>query len=265
MKTTLHTYSFDTDRPGDREPYYQLKTRLEKTPGRGHRMHAIKPPGASEPKEGEIILEAEFLFENQWNSNVGRVFDWYEEAVFSYGKERKNIKRGHYLEITAEMADIRRRTLKCGYTGAQFPETTTPRFNLTEQALSNAYLKETELHLLRLIPVCDEFRTRREPLTEAELAIVFPKYLEARTKASAEVRAKQKDEVLTEFARDQRRATMERDGKLWLLEHGMQLENVIFYNHTESFSFGWRSAYTGKVREKVLELLKTFPFPYDVK
>lgn len=265
MKTTLKTYFYDTDRPQDREPYYQLKTRLEKTPGRGHKMHALKSPGSSEPKEGEIILETDFLFENQWNSNVGRVFDWYEEAVFSYGKERANIKRGHYLEITPEMVSIRATTLKCGYTGAQFPDTTTPRFNLTQAALGSPYLKESELYLLRLARVCDEYRVNREPLTEEELKIVLPKYIDAQTKATGKVRDEQREGILKNFEKVTSNATLERDGMLWLLDHGMQLENVIFYNHTRSFSFGWRTPYTGEARLKILDLLKQFPFEYDVK
>jgi hypothetical protein len=127
----------------------RFEATLRNTPGRGHKMYAIKSGNDYNFETGIIELETEFLFENQWNSNVGRVFDWYEEAVFdSRGKERKNIKRGHYLEITPEMAEIRRNTLKCGYTGQQFPAAKGYIFNETENALGSPYLKESELHAL---------------------------------------------------------------------------------------------------------------------
>lgn len=268
LKTALHTYNFDTDKPEDREPWYQLKTRLEKTPGRGHRMHAIKSDSNFNPEPGEIELEPEHLFENQWNSNVGRVFDWYEEAIFSYGKERKNIKRGHYLDITPEMIEVRNKTLKCGYTGDQFivtEGTPTPIFNTRQSALGSPYLKESELHLLRLLPVSQEWTGKREPLTPAERDYLLPLYIVAQTKTQGEARKEQLAEVEAEYAKASGLAKTEYEGKLWLLSNGVNLENCIFYSHTGRFCFGWRNPFTGAAREALLAALKKFPFDYDVK
>lgn len=272
VKTTLHTYSFDLDRVEDREPYHQLKHKLLNTPGRGHRMHAIKTNHDFNPEAGEIELEPEHLFENQWNANVGRVFDWYEEAIFSpyNGKENKLIKRGHYLDITPEMVEIRQNTLKCGYTGDQFfwdhkQDGERPKFNTRQSALGSCYLKESELHLLRLLPVCEEFTGKRAELTPEERDYLLPLYIAAQTKTTGEAREKQLAEINAEFEKDHALAVMERDGKLWLLSNGVPLENVIFYTHTGRFNFGWRSPFTGAARDALLAALAKFPFPYDVK
>jgi len=273
MKTTLHTYNYDTNNPkhfGPDGEWTKLAIMLEHTPGRGHKMHSLKDKGF-EPDPGEIELEPECLFQNQWNSNVGRVFDWYEEAVFGPYREMANIKRGHYLDITPEMIAIRKNTLKCGYTGMQFPiETDSPLapvfvFNTTLQALGSPYLKESELYLLRLLPVCDEFVTDREPLTEEERAYLLPLYIQAQTKTNGNKRVKQTTKIKADYERAVSVATTERDGFLWLLENGVSLENCIFYEHTGRFGFGWRSPYPEVARAVLLEALAKFPYPYDVK
>jgi hypothetical protein len=270
IETVLHTYDYNTNNATDCEPWYQLKTRLEKEPARGHRMHSIKPPGEHEQEAGKIVLEAEHLFQNQWNSDKGRVFDWYEEALFnSRGQPMNNIKRGHWLEITPAMIAVRRDTLKCGYTGQQFCRFDFPensfRLNVTDQCLGSPYLKETELHLCRLLPVCEEWTTKREELTEAEREYLLPLYIKAQTRTNTAARDKQRAKVLKDFAAATATATAERDGYLWLLDHGVQTENCIFYSHTGRFAFGWRSPYTGKAREALLAAVAKFPFPYDVK
>jgi len=265
MKTVLHTYNFDLDNPAHREPYHQLKLKLEKTPGRGHKMHAIKPPGeARDYDPGEIELETEFLFENQWNANIGRVFDWWEEYVVN----RPLIKRGHYLEITPEMVAIRRDTLKCGYTGQQFPAADfadKPKFNTTHQALGNCFLKESELHLVRLLPVSDEFTGKREPLTDAERDWLLPLYVAAQSKTQGEKRAKQIEEVKRKHDKEAALALTERDGMLWLLEHGVNIENCIFYDHTNTFCFGWRSPYGANAEQALQEAINGFPYQYEIK
>ena len=79
MKTTLHVYDYDTN---DRSTWPKLEgwsepdaarfeAVLRQTPGRGHKMRALRMAGTEEPAAGEIHLETEHLFQNQWNSNKG--------------------------------------------------------------------------------------------------------------------------------------------------------------------------------------------------
>lgn len=274
MKTKIHTYFFNLANAPEREPYHQLKTRLNaevKAGRRGHCLNVIAMPGNEERNRqslvkaaetaGSLTLETERLFCNQWNSvEAGRVFDWYE----GINHENRLLKFGHWLEITPEMDAIRRDTLKCGYTGHQFPASSGMAFNTTAQALGSCYLKEEALHLLRLVPIWADDRPRAK-LTEAERDYLLPLYLAAQTQSRGDVREKQRAEVEAEFAKDTELARMEYEGKLWLLDHGVNLENVIFYTHTARFSFGWRNAYGKAAAQAMRKALDGFPFDFDIK
>jgi hypothetical protein len=60
-------------------------------------------------------------------------------------------------------------------------------------------------------------------------------------------------------------ATAERDGMAWLHTRGFSLDNVIYYNHTEQFGFGWRNGVSASVESKLLDVLSEFSFPYTIK
>lgn len=274
MKTKIHTYAFDLNDAMQREPYCQLKARLNaeiKAGTRGHCLNVFDMPGEESRKHrqmvrdaeqaGTLTLETKHLFNNQWNSvEAGRVFDWYE----GINPDNRLLKFGHYLEITPAMVAIRRETLKCGYTGQQFPASAGMSFNTTAQALASPYLKEDKLHLLRLLPVCDADKTRAE-LTEAEREELLPLYLAAQTKLRGELREKQRAEVTAEFEKDSRLARTEYEGRIWLLDHGVNLENCIFYTHTGRFGFGWRTPYGAKAAQAMREALAGFPFAFDIQ
>lgn len=277
MKTKIHTYSLDLNRAEDREPYHQLKTRLSaevKAGKRGHCHNVISVPchesrvwgdgvKAAE-SSGVLTLETEHLFGNQWNSvEAGRVFDWYE----GINVNNRLLKFGHWLEITPEMEAVRRETFACGYTGKQFSRAEADAlggFNVTPGGLRGFALKESELHLLRLLPIWPE-ADRRQPLTAAERERLLPLYIQERERVDAEAREKQRAEVLTEFDAEQAKAIAERDGKLWLLDRGIRLENVIFYSHTGRFSFGWREPYGPNAAASLAKSLEGFPFAFDIK
>lgn len=133
------------------------------------------------------------------------------------------------------------------------------------------YLKETELHLTRLLPVDRSgVGAKREPLTAGELTHLLPIYREAQregsaTRASA-AKAKARENVLAKFAKATADATTERDGMLWLLDRGIGTGNVIFYPHTGRFGFGWRSdGLSPEQTSVVLDYISEFPFPYDIQ
>ena len=274
MKTKIHTYSFDLNDPAQREPYIQLSERLKaevKLRQRGHCMNVIAGYDAEARKWGEVVkaaesagvltLETKHLFDNQWNSvEAGRVFDWYEGINF----ENRLLKFGHWLEITPEMMAVRRNTVACGYTGQQFPADCGMTFNTTPAGLGSFGLKESELSMLRLLPVWPE-GVRRKELTAAEREELLPLYIAARQEGQAKQRAKQRAEVEAEYVKDCALAEMEHKGKLWLLDRSMTLENVIFYNHTARFSFGWRTAYGPKSAAALADALKGFPYAFDIQ
>ena len=57
----------------------------------------------------------------------------------------------------------------------------------------------------------------------------------------------------------------ERSGLLWLLDHGCEIENVIYYSHTRRFCVGWRHALTPAAISTWLDVLCEFPYGYDIK
>src|SRR6266436_1174217 len=103
LQTKIHTYKFDVSQPDQAREYEALCARL-KEDGR-HFFNVLAIPGHGEHKvnAGEITLEPACIFSNQWNSDQGRVFDWYEGIY-----PNRKIKSGHWLEITEEMRQVRR-------------------------------------------------------------------------------------------------------------------------------------------------------------
>lgn len=274
MKTKLHHYSF----PSAKHPGYIAMVReIESNgpEGRGRQMHCF---GSGEfnaelnDKQNagtieEVELDPSCLFENQWNetdaSGNRRLFDWYLEYLSNSSQ-----KRGHWLEITAEMTAARSETKKCGYCGKHYGPYHEPApGEFCTACLDSAYLKEGELHLLRLLPLVG--LQDRGKLTSSERAALLPLYVERQT-TGADSRAKQRRDkqradVVKEYASDSANIKAEHDGKLWLWEKGFDLENVIYYNHTGKFCFGWRSPLSDSVVSKLLDVISEFPFPYEIK
>lgn len=56
---------------------------------------------------------------------------------------------------------------------------------------------------------------------------------------------------------------VKRDGELWLLDHGFDAENAIYYSHTGRWAFGWRKLIPDGLRSRMLDHLSEFPFDYD--
>lgn len=273
MKTTLHHYSFDISKPEQKKLYFAMVHEIESNgpEARGHKMHSISDrfkaskAGTSEPVE----IETECVFDNQWNSTTDRLFDWFEEAIFRNGIENKTVKRGHWLEITPEMASLRTNTFKCGYCGKHYGPNheEKPSDGFCRACLDNSYLTEDRLHLLRLLPLVGH--QDRDNLTKEELEHLMPLYVARQTtgkdsRAKAK-RDKERADVLADYDSTTKAATIERDGFLWLWDHGMNLDNVIYYSHTGVFCFGWREPVSASVESAILDFISEFPFAYEIK
>jgi hypothetical protein len=192
LGTHLHHYSFDTTKPAELEAYHALCAKLND--GR-HWMHCLglpstmenrrKPHGTTETVE----LETKFLFSNQWNeadhgdTKGRRLFDWYEGIY-----PNTALKAGHYLDITPDMRAVRESTLVCGYCGAHYPDGDGAHIvhgaKFCNRCTDSAYLKETDLCLLRLAPVAEHFPKRAE-LSVEETAVLVPVYARQQTHATA--------------------------------------------------------------------------------
>lgn len=276
LKTILHAYEFDTNEPEGKAAWNAFKAERKKGPYCfGPVFHEM---GSTRLLDGvEIELETKHLFENQWDTapvagiseNGFRVFDWFLQADHGSGLKNsapRGIKRGHYLEQTGEMRELRRNTNCCGYCGYQ--EAAAKGSVFCPKCIDSEYLKESDLKLLRMRPV-DEGSATRPELSEAERAHLLPIYksaqLHGNTERGRRRAEKARADAIAMAEKAIKVAVVERDGMLWLLDNGIDTANVIFYSHTGKFSFGWRRAIGAAVLAGLLEVLPEFPFPYEIK
>lgn len=275
IKTVLHVYSFDIRNADEKAAYVELCAKLKKegarvfctwSGGKGYWL-----PFAKVAKTGLAVeLETSHIFDNQWNtapipgfSEKGyRVFDWAEDYPINMPA---HFKRGHYLVHTVEMAEVRRNTAGCGYCGKQEPAQKGNVF--CPHCIDSEYLNVDNLHLTRMQAV--DCKTDRAELSEAEKAYLLPLYKAAQTHGTTERgRARIKKayvDLHAEFERSTRKATIKRDGFLWLMDHGLNTANVIYYDHTDKFSFGWRNPVDDILVSEILEVISEFPFNYEIK
>jgi hypothetical protein len=278
IKTRIVGYYYDTRKPDEAQAYEEMRKKLKAMIGRGGLMNTSGSGNFSIPagQRQDIFLETEHLFDNQWNAttaqfpNGGRVFDWYQ----TYLDRQPEIKKGYYLEMTPEIAEIRANTFRCGYCGAKYyrPYVMNPgRHQFCTQCLGSRYLEEDRLKMLRLTPVMRIYKKHQDtpPLTPAELAYIKPLYVQAQTtrfKADAE---KQKKALIQERDTAIANAHAKCDGFYRLLNAGINIDNCIFYSHRNDkegeFCFGYSTALNMDVAKELTRKLRGMHFPYPVE
>lgn len=262
ITTTITSYHFDTSDPEQAATYKALADALRVTHGKcfetwgggsGHYNNAWK--------DGvPVELETKHLFNNQWNGVIGgegvRVFDWAQDYPINFSKK---IKRGHYLAMTPAMQAARENRQACGYCGKQYDNPA----QFCTACLDSEFLKEKELHLLRLRPVASN--GKRDALTPKERALILPAYNAAQQTRRDRVAEALRESLAADLQKTIDNKTRETDGKLWLLDHGIDIDNVIYYDHLGRFCFGWRCGLTDDERATLQENLAGFPYLYDFK
>lgn len=275
MKTILRKYEFDVATVAGQDAWKAFKhDRNSSGGGRcfGPVFHEI---GSSYALDGVTLeLDTKHLHDNQWTATEPggkqyRVFDWFLQAHGHHGtppdSSRANIRRGHYLEQTPEMKEIRRNTNACGYCGNQEPAANGAVF--CSKCLDSEYLALENLPLLRFHAVDDT--SNRGPLSPAELDYLLPLYRKAQTFGNSE-RAKARiaaslEAVQKKYEKATRNATNERDGFLWLMGRGIKTSNVIYYDHTETFCFGWQKKLEEPLLGDLLNVISEFRWPYRIE
>lgn len=214
----------------------------------------------------EVNLELQHLFDDQWNTVEGlRLFNKVE-----FVWPNKGICEGFYLRQTPEMIAILQGTSRCGYCGHLAP---VGEKDFCDKCLGSAYLKEPDLHLLRMEPIelpedragGDKKRRTREPLSEGELGQLVPKYIAAQASLRAKEEAATRKALLRDFEKETSIAETKYKGTLWILDAGVSIENMIFYPHEMTFTFGWRNPLSEAVKEAITKKMEGFPYPYRFK
>lgn len=278
IKTVLHHYRFDCSKGEQAKEYSDLiKNTLSKIGFPVWTMHLehgyTANPGGWDFMEkirksnGDIELETEHLFNNQWNSapsatseNGLRLFNWSECNYANL-----DIKEGYWLEQTAEMVEILRNTAACGYCGKQEPMQKGNVF--CPHCLGSEYLTVDNLHLTRMQAV--NVNKDRVKLNQAELDHLIPIYKDAQLhgqgKRGIAKMVKARVDVENDYKKSIRKAETKYKGFSWLLDKGFNVDNVIYYDHVNRFSFGWRSPVDDVLVSELLECISEFPFNYEIK
>lgn len=272
LKTTIHSYFFDTRNTEEKVAYSELAAKLNETNGKCFETWGGNGSHFDRRFIGglDIELDTSSLFNNQWNtapiegvSDKGiRVFDWAQDYPINFDER---IKRGHYLVITDEMREIRRNTLKCRYCGKMEPAA--KGYVFCPHCRGSEYLKEEDLHLTRMMPVDDDSDCPK--LSEAERAHLVPLWKEdqitgnsARGKSRM---AKARQQVADYYSESIRKAEFKRDVATWCLDHGMMPDIAIAYDHTGRVCFGWSKPVDAATLSQLLNVVSELPWSYDIK
>lgn len=281
LKTTLHTFCFDTRTPEGLEGWNAFKEERTLDGTQALRFGPVLS-NCHLPMvkyDGQTVeLEAEKnLFDNQWNmvTEAGGV------RVFDYALQSDNaphaaplsaprgIRRGHWLEQTNEMRALRAGTHKCGYCGAKYGQERAGTF--CDSCIDGEYLDKKELYLLRLLPLSDR-DGKRAPLTQDERNILEPLYTEGRIRGVTERgkarMAKARADLVASRDKTIRIANTRFAGMTWIMDKGFSTDNVIFYDHMANgagvFSFGWRKPLDKETTDTLLDIISEFPFEYEL-
>lgn len=260
MKTKLYYYYLDTSKQEESEIYKNLCEELKSKGLKLFDYISLKNDNESkkywnqikELNNKYIELDTTYIFDNQWNTNNPdlRIFDWQEEIF-----PNKKIKKGQYLEITAEIRQLRDNTFKCGYCGKQYTETI-PEY--CYNCLGSEYLKPGDLHLLKLKAISDN-----TPRPETVPEEIKTKYLIEQKKGRTKRLEQRKQDALKRIETDKENSLIEYNAFKWLIENNINYNNYIYYSHKNIFCFGWRNSI--KDKEELKQQLNKFPYNYEIK
>ena len=256
MKTMINFYYYNTANGQEAQDYALLCESLKEDKGRAglfacicSKPHALGPHGTSQP----IELNDDIILRNQWDSDFGRVFDWYED-IRPYDR---SIKRGHYLDITQEMIDVRNNTYVCGYCGRYSDKADI----FCRKCLGSEYLTEGNLDLLALRPVAISNSAPRLPdgmqmrLKKLWRVAQVTRLKEKAKKLIADTR-KEKARYVAE-ANEKLRI------KLHFLNNGVDIGNMIYYPSRNVVCYGWRTRVSMEEAVKIESKLKPFWFTLE--
>lgn len=211
-------------------------------------------------------VETSHLFTDQYNTEAGNRIWEANEAIY----QNDDIKEGYY--ISSGIEEIRKaqaHKTSCGYCGKQYTDLS---IEYCTACIHSEYLKLDFLPLLYLVPIIvssNKTRKLRESKSEKTVFDLKEAYNTAQIKGNKNRtelrREKEKDDFTSTHEKKLKSANDEYEGKVWLWENDISLDNVIYYDHTDTFCFGWRNGLDTEVAELFKVTLKDFPFKYELK
>jgi len=274
IKAKIYFYRYDISKKDEKKAYLkemEIAKELSKW-DKPNTLHHINFTWESNKafmdklkKNKYIHIETEHLFSNQFNTKEGfRLWNWRENIFLN-----KDIKEGYYIDMPKEYFNLLENTFSCGYCGKQYSKEEKLKKDLSfcNSCLGSEYLKEEDLFLLRLKRINDE--TQRLPLNDCDNEVLIDTNIKEFERLNKIRKVKKIKRLKAELIRDKQKtilkANEEYNGFMWCLNNGIETDNLIYYNHTKTFTFGWRDKLTFKEEQKLKEQLKEFPYKYELK
>lgn len=265
----IEQYRFDIRNPDEKAEYEALKKRLLSEGYKRHRSwggkytHCQIANMALEHK-GTLYVDMTYAFEDQWNLEAPnlRVHEWAQDYMHS--GMNIHIRQGYYLTGLEELRGILRTVSRCGYCGNKG---FAADGGTCQACVGSAYLKEEDLPLLVMQPILGKKRSKAE--VSAEVPAIKAAWLQRQIKATEVQTSRQKEGALASAEKARARAVLfeqAAEGWQWLADRGISTENIIYYDHSNTFSVGWRGE--GLSEELAAEWHKTlyeFPAKWEVK
>jgi hypothetical protein len=258
IKTELIKYNYDISIPEQAKKFKKIVKIALKNKLRIWKNHIHINGNCMVNFSGPVELETKFLFSNQWNTKTGyRVFDF----VLTVDKYKNSIRAGYYLKQTKEIKQLRQDIKTCQYCGKLYFK---PSQKFCSKCLNSEYLKIDDLKLLRLQSININKKTFPE-LTKKEKAFLLPKYKKAQLLLNNKKIKENYKKIEIEKDKLINRANIEYKGFKWLLDKGLNIDNVIFYDHSQVFCFGWKNGIEKSLISDIKQKLVKFPFAYEIK
>lgn len=204
-------------------------------------------------------IELDHVFSNQYNTVEGyRVF---EKCTCVYYNGNKKIKgHGYYISDGIEkIRDYQKDLTVCHYCGTQYYKSDVA---WCEKRRANEYLEPKNYHLLKLTNIHDKYAPIDIPIPEDILTDIKTKQTQA-TKIRLE---KKIQYAFTDLAK--RKIALEKEEiflRRLIPEYYPDIDNVIYYNHTDTFCIGWRKSLTDEEKKHLNEVTKNWPYTITLK
>lgn len=237
MKVTITKYDLNISNESEHLEYLTLTKKIKSL---GYKLFDTYNHDKSNKYYSDLPLEqtieTDTLFENQYNTVEGfRIFDW-SETIYN----NKNIKKGYYISKGVDkLKKAKANQLKCGFCGKRYDKSKTILI-YCNACLDSEYLTEKELPLLRLQSLAGVKQGSGD--VPKELTKAFNDNKQAYKDGQLGRMQKEAKELLEELAEKQKVQNYEAQVQYDLLMLGIPINNLIYYNHTSSWSYGWRDS-----------------------
>jgi hypothetical protein len=214
----------------------------------------------SKVPEGEYIVETEHMFNNQYNvrgingeekKNL-RIFEYCRMLNDSTYRGRGDLKPtniGYYIaEGIEEIRAYQNRITHCNYCGAQYIDS---KQKICDKCLDSKYLEPDNYKLLWLTGLNEKYKSEELP------AGTVKKIKRLQKERAIKDLKKQRAEYVLRLMVKKIDSEAEFNFKHLLIDAEFsvkELENLIFYTHSNTFCFGWRESIQDK--EKFLKKIE---------